>query len=291
MQENWPFVRNDLLPSWWANAVQKFLSGLSGNVVATKINDTTVEVWAGADEDAAVLTVDGRWRWRETPVQRAHPGGAAGVYVLWATAADNSVNSTPLPGTDHTVYAFDLAITSGAAPGGVALARKIANVIWDGVKITGVNMLLGPGAAGAAVRRARVDRVAAQAGIGGAATALIFDTETFDTDGMADLATTPTQLTCQTAGVYAITGRAIWTPIGGAPGGDGGRTLRLQRPSVGILDEDAVIGDVARPVAQQVSAVLALAAGDVFELVVVNTAGTVRTVMSAWLSAVRLGPV
>lgn len=149
MQQMVTFVRNDVMPSWWANAIQRFLSGLAGNVVARRIDDVTVEVDAGPDDEAVVVNVEGRWRWREAPVQRAHPGGAAGKYALWVTAAENDIDNVPAVGTDNTNYAFDLAITADAGapaanPGVVDLWTRIADVWWDGDSITGIDMLLGP---------------------------------------------------------------------------------------------------------------------------------------------------
>ena len=58
------FARRAILPSWWANAIQRRLSNGYANVVLSKKNDTTIQVVAGPDEDAAVLDVKGHWRWK-----------------------------------------------------------------------------------------------------------------------------------------------------------------------------------------------------------------------------------
>lgn len=134
------FVREDPVPSWWANALSRFLSVVAENFQLVQLNDTTVRGVGGADDDAAVIAIDGKWRWRETNTDRAHPGGAAGTYKVWVTAAANAIDNVPNPGTDHTNYAWDLAITAGAAPAAVAgvvdIWREVGYVVWDGAKIT-----------------------------------------------------------------------------------------------------------------------------------------------------------
>ena len=138
-----PFIRDDVLPSWWANAIQQYIAGLVGNVRVRQASATVVEVSGGVGEDAVVLAIDGRWRWIEASEQIAHPGGPAGEYVLWATAEDNDIDAVPLPGTDNTDYSFNLQITNGSDPIGV-LWRAVARIAWSGAAITGVAPLIGP---------------------------------------------------------------------------------------------------------------------------------------------------
>lgn len=143
MQEMNTFIRDDVLPSWWANAIQRFISTLAF-LRLRQVDAVTIEVLAGADEDAAVLAIDGKWRWIEADVQRAHGGGAPGVYDVWATAADNDIDNMPDPGTDNTDYSFALAITAtGVEPGAVDLWRKIGDLDWDGAAITQVRQTVG----------------------------------------------------------------------------------------------------------------------------------------------------
>jgi hypothetical protein len=112
-------------------------SGATGIKVEKK-DSTTVRVPAGSGNDQAGLTINGLWRYVTADVERAHPGGSAGNYVLWATTANNVISSSPDPYTDNTDYSFALAITSGAAPTGVDASRAIADIGWDGAAITSV---------------------------------------------------------------------------------------------------------------------------------------------------------
>jgi hypothetical protein len=62
----------------------------------------------------------------------------------------------------------------------------------------------GGGAAATGDIGARVEAAAAQSINNNTATALTFSSETYDTDGMADLGAQATRLTCKTAGRYAV---------------------------------------------------------------------------------------
>jgi hypothetical protein len=134
------FARLAVVPSWWANAIQKRVStGAVGFRIRLK-NTTTIEVPAGPDDAAAILDVAGHWRWNEATVERA-VGGAAGTYVIWATALNNSIVSQPQPGTDTTNRAFGLIVlANGTAPvaqaGVQEIFRRVGRLVWDGTKIT-----------------------------------------------------------------------------------------------------------------------------------------------------------
>lgn len=146
---NYPFVRNDILPSFWANAIQRFVANAAFNFRLTKLNDTTLRVPLGATADEnPVIGIQGRWRWSNlVDVDRAHPSGAAGLYEVFAVAADNDVTSDPDPFTDDTNYAFDLRIVAGGGTpsivaGTLDIFRKVGQVRWDGSKITQVIQLV-----------------------------------------------------------------------------------------------------------------------------------------------------
>lgn len=149
MQEHYPFVRDDILPSFWANAIQRLLSNyVAPNFRLTQQDATHVQVVAGANEDAAVIVIDGNWRWNEATVSRAHPGGAAATFDVFVTAKANAIVNAPAPFTDNTDYSFALAIVAaGATPpivaGTVDLFRKIGELTWDGAAITSVTQLVG----------------------------------------------------------------------------------------------------------------------------------------------------
>jgi hypothetical protein len=138
------FVRDDVLPSWWANSIQEHIAGLVANLRLTLLNATTVRATAVSTDSADVqasIGVDGLWRRVSANVDRAHPGGAAGKYDVFVTAKNNSIGSVPLPGTDNTDYAFALAIvatggTPAIVPGTVDVFRKVGECWWDGAAIT-----------------------------------------------------------------------------------------------------------------------------------------------------------
>lgn len=152
------FNRNDIFPSWWANSVQKYLSVLAANFQLVKQDATHVMVPAGAGDLAAVVGIQGRWRWSEANVTRAHPGGSSGTYDIFAVAANNKISSTPAPGTDETVYTFELRVlkageTPTIAPGTLDIYRKIGSCVWNGTEITRVDQLI-PAVASHATRHA-----------------------------------------------------------------------------------------------------------------------------------------
>lgn len=137
------FRREDVLPSWFMNSIQRFLGG-TGGFQLTLQDSTHVQVTAGAEEDAAVVSIEGLWRWVEESVSRAHPGGAAGDYDIFVVATANRIVSRPAAGTDETDYSFELRIlASGRTPtieeGVVDVFRLVGSCQWDGAAITRVD--------------------------------------------------------------------------------------------------------------------------------------------------------
>lgn len=117
---------------------------MAEGVQLTRQDATHVQVTAAAAVGAAVVVIQGRWRWVEATVTRAHPGGAAGSYDIFVVAADNKIDSTPAPGTDDTNYAFDLRVLkAGETPtivkGTLDIFRKIGSCEWSGTEITRVD--------------------------------------------------------------------------------------------------------------------------------------------------------
>jgi hypothetical protein len=148
------FVRDDKLPSWWANRLQDRIAGLT-HFELRQLNDTTVEALAGADDESASLNIEGNWRFRESNVLRAHPGGAGGVYAIFVTAKAQDVVNVPAPNTDNTDYSFDLAIVADGAPpaivaGTVDIFRRVGRLTWDGAKIVAGSLVQEVGKASAA---------------------------------------------------------------------------------------------------------------------------------------------
>lgn len=159
MLEHHAFARKDVLPSWWANAIQRFLSVAAPAFQLSLQDATHIQVIAGSDMAAACIAIDGAWRWNETTVNRAHPGGAAGSWDVYVVAAANDIESTPEPGTDDTDYAFDLRIEkSGTTPtieaGVVDIYRLVGNLVWSGAAITALTQTVGiPSAIGERIFR------------------------------------------------------------------------------------------------------------------------------------------
>lgn len=134
------FIRDDDLPSYFANALGKALSLLCDGLLLARKDNTHLQIVASADEDAAVISVKGLWRYIEATISAAHPGGAAGTYDVYVTATANDIVSSPAPYTDATDYTYALKIlASGTTPtivaGVVDVYREIGHCGWDGAKI------------------------------------------------------------------------------------------------------------------------------------------------------------
>lgn len=142
------FTRDGPLPSYFANDLGKVLSLLAAGFQLTQNDATHVEVIAGANDAAAICAIQGRWRWVEATIGPiAHPGGTAGVYPIYAVAADNVIVSTPDPFTDTTNYAFTIQIKApGVHPTIVAgvldIYRQVGAAHWNGTAITRVDQLV-----------------------------------------------------------------------------------------------------------------------------------------------------
>lgn len=135
------FVRDEILPSWFVNRLQQRIVGLT-NLRLRWVSATTIDVPAGADADAVVINIAENWRFVDTAIPpQAHPGGAAGLYLVFVTAAEQDIVNTPDPNTDLTDYSFGLAIVANGAtpaivPGTVDVFRRVGHLTWDGAAIT-----------------------------------------------------------------------------------------------------------------------------------------------------------
>jgi hypothetical protein len=306
MLEHHVFGRGDTAPSWWANAIQRALSVSAEQFTVRLASSTTIEVPAAADDGAAVIAIEGRWRWNEATETRAHPGGGAGTYRVWVTAADNDIVNVPDVGTDLTDYSFALAITAAAAepvivPGTVDIFREVASLEWDGVAITSVTPLVGSDAAVASLLASQpqvvLRRTGATAAVHGANNAIPFDAvnsvEEVDTHGMHNPAgVNNSRITPTVAGLYVVTGQvgggpsasntreAAWISKNG-PGTRYGSTEHY-RPGAGI---GAAGGQLC------VAALIPLDVGDYIELyyyLVNDAAGGPMSIATAEFSAARI---
>ena len=107
-------------------------------------------------------------------------------------------------------------------------------------------------------------------------TALPFNSERFDTDGIHDTATNNTRLVCRTAGVYALSGHVEWDS-------DVTGTFR----GLAIISSTASFvgacydGPMAVQLTQSIAAVWRMAVGEYVELAVNHNATTNRTINKA----------
>lgn len=141
------------LPSTWVNSLMEFVSSLSSPTFKLSLaSSTSVQVLAGAGNDQVSMPLAGKWRWAAANVSpAAHPGGAAGVYDVWAAGFANDFTS--IDPADATTYGFSLTIrarVSGSpdpptATGATALSRRVGEVTWSGTAITGLYNILVPG--------------------------------------------------------------------------------------------------------------------------------------------------
>lgn len=137
-QEN--FARDEILPSWFMNRLQDRLAALT-QIRLSQANATTMQVIANSNDESASLNIAGNWRFIEGTVQRAHPGGAAGTYLIFATAKTQSIVNAPDTNTDLTDYSFRLAIVADGStptlvPGVVDIFRRVGSLVWSGTAIT-----------------------------------------------------------------------------------------------------------------------------------------------------------
>lgn len=118
----------------------------------------------------------------------------------------------------------------------------------------------------------------------GAGTPVQFNTVLFDSDGMANLVADPFSLTCQTAGVYAVSASAAFTP-----NVTGFRQIELQKNGV-IVGRwaSAAVSSLGVGVSQNASNLVSLVVGDKLGLSVGHTAGVSLTVFGLNLAAVRI---
>lgn len=107
-------------------------------------NTTTIQVVPDAVLGISAVNIKGRWRFNTATVERVVTG-AKGTYGIWAVAEDNSINNTPNPFTDHTVYTFELRVsaTEPAVGAGTAIATKVGEVDWSGTEIETIRQIRG----------------------------------------------------------------------------------------------------------------------------------------------------
>jgi len=126
-----------------------------------------------------------------------------------------------------------------------------------------------PAGGGGYTQGARARRTTDQTITTGTPTVIAFDTQDYDTDGIWEGVTNPSRLTCQTTGVYLITGGGYWA---GATGG-GQRSVYIY-----LNGATQVAGMILTPSANgqglNATALLSLTAGDYVQLLVYHDRGS-----------------
>jgi hypothetical protein len=136
-----PLDFEDPVPEEFFDAIQEMLSGIAVNFLLRQVSPTIIKVVAGAGHDQVSLSIGGAYRFITADAQVAHPGGAGGIYSVWATSLANQAPPAAGPaGGDHT---FGLAITSGAAPAGAGISRQVGRLVWNGSAILQVITTVG----------------------------------------------------------------------------------------------------------------------------------------------------
>src|SRR4051794_5725012 len=125
--------------------MQEFIGALDANflleVGAAVATPNQVRVRPASPGERVSIGIMGRWRWNDAVVTVAHPGGAAGTYDVYVTAADNDL-SLPDP-ADATAYAFGVAVRAAGDPPATDLYRLVGKVLWDGTQIIDMIQLVG----------------------------------------------------------------------------------------------------------------------------------------------------
>ena len=161
--------------------------------------------------------------------------------------------------------AVDRTWTSPAAAGDLDLdtGEVVTEAIWDKV-ISNLGHL--GGASGTIGVHAYHD--AAQSIATATETALAFNSERFDTDGIHDTAVNNSRLTCVTPGKYLVIGKAAF-----AAHATGYRLLRVRLGGATFVAAASSVGDAAVIRYLDVSTVYEFAAGNYIELMATHTSG------------------
>jgi len=140
--------------------------------------------------------------------------------------------------------------------------------MWDDYIKTNVNNLIVPPSC-------RVYKAAAQSINSGSDTAIQFDSERWDTDSMHDTVTNKTRITANTAGIYVITGHAMF-----AANATGIRAIYIRlNGSTRIAQQLMPSNSAGTDTALSVATVYELAAADYVELMAVQTSGGALNVL------------
>jgi microcystin-dependent protein len=140
-----PLAYGQPIPQDFLDALQEFVSTAAPNLSLVVAGANTVQIIAGTGNAQVSLGINGLWRYVSGTVN-ATVTGAAGTYDIFATTGANSfaVNpSPPPPEVDNTDYTFALTVVAHGQTPGVANYRKIAEVIFDGTRITSLRQMIG----------------------------------------------------------------------------------------------------------------------------------------------------
>lgn len=188
------------------------------------------------------------------------------------TASKDTYIDLDNTGTYHKVEVAN----GGAVPAVTANSLRLAKAVTSGSAITAVTALASTSPV-VANPAAMATRSTLQSIPSSALTTVVFDTETFDTDGICNLGTHADRLTCQTTGIYRVQFSCVMDSAGGSSRAAGiylnGSTLiaaanvNLASPTI----DTCLLANQLYP----------LAAGDYIIVQVEQTAGSPRDMRAA----------
>ena len=145
MSKHRPLIYGQPVPQDFLDALQEFVSTAAPNLNLVVSSANTVQIVAGPGNAQVSLGINGLWRYVSATVN-ATVTGAAGTYDIFATTGANSfqVNAVPPPPeVDNTDYTFGLAVVTHGQTPTVTNYRKIAEVVFDGSRITSLRQMIG----------------------------------------------------------------------------------------------------------------------------------------------------
>lgn len=170
------------------DALQEFISTMSGNLVLAVVGNTTVQAAAGPGNAQVGIGINGLWRYNSATVT-ANVGPTAGVYDIFVTASNNNfvTNPTPPPPeNDQTTYSFALAaLLQPQTPTAVPNFRKVGEASFNGTRITSLRQTVGGVSPSVALGHpTRIFRQAAEQLAAGSWGFVQMDTIHYDPDGL-----------------------------------------------------------------------------------------------------------
>lgn len=143
MSKHRDFDHLDILYASWTDAIQEFIGTAVEGLRLSTPTSTSVRATAATDSGQVSIGINGKWRYRSTS-HDVTVSGSAGIKDIHAVAVTDNDFVGAGSDPDETDYNFELrSVTTATTPGSVVAYRKIAEVDWDGTKITGLRQMVG----------------------------------------------------------------------------------------------------------------------------------------------------